>query len=99
VNTRNDGKLFPEKKCGGPHCAGTARIGLANDPVAPMRPARGSWVSICLIFHMPNKVGRFFGNMDQNLITMLAEGIPYTYIEPFRVLYETWESGCSPNAW
>ena len=44
---------------------------------------------------MPKKVGLFFGNMDQNLITMLAEaeGMPLN-IEPFRVgLYEPGKVG------
>jgi hypothetical protein len=37
-----------------------------------------------LIFHIA-EAGRFLGNMDQNRITMLAEGMPRN-IEPFRVI-------------
>jgi hypothetical protein len=37
-----------------------------------------------LIFHI-EEAGRFLGNMDQNRITMLGEGMPRN-IEPFRVI-------------
>jgi uncharacterized protein (DUF362 family) len=61
------------------------RIVLANDPVAADATcARLMGIDPRLIFHIA-EAGRFLGNMDQNRITMLAEGMPRN-IEPFRVI-------------
>ena len=61
------------------------RLVLADDPVAADATcARLMGLDPRLIFHI-EEAGRFLGNMDQNRITMLAEGIPRN-IEPFRVL-------------
>jgi len=61
------------------------RIVLADDPVAADATcARLMGLDPLLIFHIA-EAGRFLGNLDQNRITMLAEGMPRN-IEPFRVL-------------
>ena len=61
------------------------RIVLANDPVAADATCAGLMgLDPRLIFHI-EEAGRFLGNMDQNRITMLGEGMPRN-IEPFRVI-------------
>ena len=61
------------------------RIVLADDLVAADATcARLMGLDPLLIFHIA-EAGRFLGNLDQNRITMLAEGMPRN-IEPFRVL-------------
>ena len=61
------------------------RIVLADDPVAADTTcARLMGLDPRLIFHI-EEAGRFLGNMDQNRITMLGEGMPRN-IEPFRVI-------------
>jgi uncharacterized protein (DUF362 family) len=61
------------------------RIVLADDPVAADATCvRLMGLDPRLIFHIA-EAGRFLGNMDQNRITMLAEGMPRN-TEPFRVL-------------
>ena len=61
------------------------RIVLAGDPVAADATcARPMGIDPRPIFHIA-EAGRFLGNMDQNRITMLAEGMPRN-TEPFRVL-------------
>ena len=61
------------------------RIVLADDPVAADATcARLMGLDPRLIFHI-EEAGRFLGNMDQNRITMVGEGLPRN-TEPFRVL-------------
>ena len=61
------------------------RIVLADDPVAADATcARLMGLDPRLIFHI-EEAGRFLGNLDQNRITMLAEGISVN-IEPFGIL-------------
>ena len=60
-------------------------IVLADDPVAADATCtRLMGLDPRRIFHI-EEASRFLGNMDQNRITMLGEGLPRN-IEPFRVL-------------
>ena len=62
-----------------------SRIVLADDPVAADATcARLMGLDPRLISHI-EEAGRFLGNMDQNRITMLGEGMPRNTV-PFRVI-------------
>ena len=77
--------MVPGKKMRRSPLRRLGRIVLADDPVAADATcARLMGLDPRLIFHI-EEAGRFLGNMDQNRITMLGEGMPRN-IEPFRVL-------------
>ena len=76
--------MLPRKQCGGPHCAGSVELFLRTVRWRPDATCAGLMgLDPRLISHIED-AGRFLGNMDQNRITMLAEGMPRN-IEPFRM--------------